>query len=416
MQKALVVQLARFGDIVQTKRLLLSLAAGEDTEVHLCVDASLAGLARLLYPFAHVLPLPAHSAGDVPDAELFSLCRSHFAEMRAAEYDRVYLLNFSPLSFAIAALFDPCQLVGYARVKGQEMRGPLQLLSFNLMRDRRFAPINLVDLWAHMHPSPIPPEKVNPIPRQVGANRVGIVMAGRESRRSLPIPELAACAQAVFQARGGPELVCLGSAAERPLVRRFLRELPAAAVGKTEDLTGRTSLGDLPDILRGLDMIITPDTGSMHLAAHLGVPVQAFFLSSAWCWETGPYGFGHKIWQAVQACAPCRESDACPRSVACLSPFRHKSFLAHLSGKFDSGWPEGLLGCISTLDRLGVTCKAVDGEDAYGEGRDELRNGLLEYLSPMRTDDAPLFMSPDFAEFLYREKDWMTPSNWPHPQ
>ena len=36
-----------------------------------------------------------------------------------------------------------------------------------------------------------------------------------------------------------------------------------------------------------LDVLLTPDTGIMHLAAHLGVPVFAFFLSSAWCHETG---------------------------------------------------------------------------------------------------------------------------------
>ena len=302
--------------------------------------------------------------------------------------------------------------MGYARLKGQEMRGVWQLLSFNFMHDRRFAPINLVDLWAHMHPSPIAPEKVNPIPKQAGSNRIGIVMAGRESRRSLPIPVLASCVQSVFQARGGPDLVCLGSTQERPLVRRLLRELSPAAARKVEDRTGQTSLTDLPDLMRGLDMILTPDTGAMHLAAHLGVPVQAFFLSSAWCWETGPYGFGHKVWQSLAECSPCRESEACKRDVACLNAFCHDSFIAHLSGRFQEGWPEGLLGCISTLDSLGVTYKAVDGDDVYQDGRSGLRNGLIEHLGLAGDNEASPFMSQDLAEFLFREKDWMLPPNW----
>ena len=58
MTKRLVVQLARFGDIVQSKRLILSLR--REGDVHLCVDRSLAALARLVYPDCVIHALPAH--------------------------------------------------------------------------------------------------------------------------------------------------------------------------------------------------------------------------------------------------------------------------------------------------------------------------------------------------------------------
>jgi ADP-heptose:LPS heptosyltransferase len=410
MPKTLVVQLARFGDLVQTKRLLLSAAA--DGEVHLCVDSSLADLARLLYPFAVVHGLPAHKASAADPAAVFREARACFEGLRGQDFHKVILTNYSPLSFALAGLFEPEQLVGYARPKGQPMKGAWPSIAFNLMHDRRFAPLNLMDLWAHLHPRPVPPERVNPLPRQPGSGRVGIVMAGRESRRSLPSTELAACVQAIFQARGGPTLVCIGSKSERPHVRRLARELPGQTLDKLEDRTGQTSLTDLPDLLRGLDLLLTPDTGAMHLAAHLGVPVQAFFLSSAWCFETGPYGFGHTVWQALEPCSPCREGAPCPRDVACLSAFRHSGFLSHLAGKYAVDWPENLLGCVSALDALGATYKTVDGEDPYAEGRRELRGGLMEYLGLVRPGDSLPFLSSEFAEFLYTEKDWMLPPNW----
>ena len=409
MRHVLVIQLARFGDIVQSKRLLLSLAADDSTRVHFCVDATLAPLAKKLYPFVELHTLRAHSSTA---AEVFSVAAETFAAFEKAQFERIYLLNYSPLSFALASLFEAEQVFGYARIHGQPMRGPWALITFNLMHDRRFAPLNLVDLWAHLHSKPLGPEKVNPIPRSPGSQRIGIVMAGRESRRSLPPAVLATCVQAVFQARGGPELVCIGSSNERPLVRRLARELSGPAAGKIEDRTGQTTLTDLPDLMRELDMVITPDTGAMHLAAHLGVPVQAFFLSSAWCFETGPYGFGHKIWQSIEPCSPCHESTPCPRRLECLTPFSDRGFLAHLGGKYSPGWPEGLLGCASSLDELGAVCKVVDGEDMYADGRRELRNGLKEYLRLTVSDAAPPFMSQDLAEYLYREKDWMLPPNW----
>jgi ADP-heptose:LPS heptosyltransferase len=410
MHRTLVAQLARFGDLVQTKRLLLSVAAREDCEAHLCVDSSLVGLARRLYPFAVVHGIPAHKASAGDAATVFREARTCFQGLRAQEFHKVILTNYSPLSFALAGLFEPEQLVGYSRPKGQPMKGKWASLAFNLMHDRRFAPLNLMDLWAFLHPRPVPPERVNPIPRHAGSGRVGIVMAGRESRRSLPPRELAACVQAIFQARGGPTLVCIGSRSERVLVHRLARELPAASAGKIEDRTGQTSLADLLELISGLDLVITPDTGTMHLAAHLGVPVQAFFLSSAWCFETGPYGFGHTVWQAVETCSPCRESAPCPRDVACLSPFGHSGFLGHLAGKYAADWPENLMGCISALDDLGVVYKPVDGDDPYADGRRELRNGLMEHLGVVRPDAPPPYMSQELAELLYMEKDWMLPA------
>ena len=413
VRHTLVFQLARFGDVVQTKRLMGSIAAEPGVKAHLCVDTSLVPLARLLYPFAEVHGLPVHGGKDSNPAELFFRVRKSFAELLAIDFSEVYVLNYSPLSFACASLFPQESLRGYARVDGQEMRGRWTTLAFNLMRDRRFSPINLVDLWAWLHPSPMAPEAVNPIPSPAKSGRVGIVMAGRDSRRSLPSPVLAACVQAIFQARQGPELVCIGSQSERPLVHRLKRHLPPRTAQKVEDRTGTTSLTDLPDLLLGLDVVLTPDTGAMHLAAHLGIPVQAFFLSSAWCFETGPYGFGHKIWQAIESCSPCRESVACPRSLACLEAFSHPSFLAHLSGKYDALWPDGLLGCISRLDSFGVSYFSVDGVDPFAAERIQIRNGLREHLGAVPADGSLLPVPHDVGEFLYSEANWMLPGNWP---
>jgi hypothetical protein len=230
-------------------------------------------------------------------------------------------------------------------------------------------------------------------------------MAGREARRSLPPEILAQVVQAVFQARGGPRLVCLGGGAERPLARRLARLLPPRTAERLEDATGTTSLEDLPEILGGLDLLLSPDTGVMHLAAHLGTPILAFFLASARCFETGPYGWGHRVWQANLPCSPCLESAPCPHDRACLAPFAHKGALALLSGRFEAGWPEELLGCVTSLDALGGTCLAVDGQERRAQERLDLRAALGEYLGlPGRGENFG-----EAAAALYEETDWMLP-------
>ena len=122
VRHVLVFQLARFGDIIQTKRLLGSIAAEPGVTAHLCVDNSLVALARLVYPFAEVHGLPAHAAGSTP-ATVFAAARETFALLRGIDFSEVYLLNYSPLSFACASLFPPERLRGYGRVNGQDMRG-----------------------------------------------------------------------------------------------------------------------------------------------------------------------------------------------------------------------------------------------------------------------------------------------------
>ncbi|MDR0238793.1 MAG: heptosyltransferase, partial [Deltaproteobacteria bacterium] len=96
MTQALVIQLARFGDLVQTKRLLCALAAEHST--HLCVDRSLAPLARLLYPQITVHPLAAH--GGSPN-ELADFNRTVFAALALETFSCVYNLNHSPLNRAL---------------------------------------------------------------------------------------------------------------------------------------------------------------------------------------------------------------------------------------------------------------------------------------------------------------------------
>ncbi|MDL2291428.1 ADP-heptose--LPS heptosyltransferase, partial [Desulfovibrio sp. OttesenSCG-928-F20] len=97
MRRVLLLQLARFGDLVQTKRLILSLAAQKNTEVHLGLDRSLEALGNLLYPFAVIHPLPAHYGG-AREAEVFALVKKAFAHLKSLDFDEVYILNFSPLA------------------------------------------------------------------------------------------------------------------------------------------------------------------------------------------------------------------------------------------------------------------------------------------------------------------------------
>lgn len=164
MKQYLVIQLARFGDLIQTKRLLGTLSAREDVSVHLCVDNSLKSLAELVYPNVTVHSITAHGTGlgkaEAVQAMLVGN-RQTFAELQAIDFDTIYNLNFSSLNFRMAALFEPEQVRGYAWHNGQEIIGLWPSMAMRWSDYRRIA-INLVDFWGGYCPDMISPESVNP--------------------------------------------------------------------------------------------------------------------------------------------------------------------------------------------------------------------------------------------------------------
>lgn len=411
--RLLVIQLARFGDLVQTKRLLLSLLALPGAEVHLCLDESLAPLARRIYPDCILHPVTAHGTAlaRLPFAEqakaLLSANIPAFQTLRGIPFDTVYNLNFSPLNFRLASLFDPARVRGHRWISGQEEVGQWARLAMRWSSARRLG-INIADFWAWHHPQPIAAEAVNP-PAQGRGGGLGVVMAGRESRRSLPPRELALLVGGLLDLRPGQGLTLLGSAAEGKAAAQLLRELHPRHAATVKNLCGATDLCGLIDVVGGLDLLLTPDTGTMHLAASLGVPVLAAFLSSAWCFETGPYGLGHRVLQAELHCLPCLESQPCGMGVACLRPFADAGIIRHLATGEAKHLPDGLLAFDSAFDGLGASFTLRGGADADASRRAELRNFLLRHLR--QAGGWSDGVSHELAGRLYAEMDWFLPDS-----
>lgn len=70
------------------------------------------------------------------------------------------------------------------------------------------------------------------------------------------------------------------------------------------DLTGKTTLKELAHLMSLSSVVITVDSGPMHIAAAMGVPVVAIFGPTA-PWRTGPYGEGHTVIRKELPCSPC---------------------------------------------------------------------------------------------------------------
>ena len=69
-------------------------------------------------------------------------------------------------------------------------------------------------------------------------------------------------------------------------------------------LDRRTNLNQLAALYRRAQVVVTTDSGPMHLAAAVGTPVVALFGPTA-PWRTGPYGPNHVVLRIDLSCSPC---------------------------------------------------------------------------------------------------------------
>jgi heptosyltransferase-1 len=83
------------------------------------------------------------------------------------------------------------------------------------------------------------------------------------------------------------------------------------------DLSGQTSLPQLSALLRRAALVVTNDSGPMHLAVAVGTPVVALFGPTD-PRTVGPYGSGHVVLQKGIDCSSCSRQ-RCVNALACLT-------------------------------------------------------------------------------------------------
>jgi heptosyltransferase-1 len=81
-------------------------------------------------------------------------------------------------------------------------------------------------------------------------------------------------------------------------------EIVALSKGKAVSLAGKTNLKELIEVIRGARFFVSNDSGPMHIAAALNIPVFAIFGPTDPL-KTGPYGRGHTVIREDVSCAPC---------------------------------------------------------------------------------------------------------------
>ncbi len=92
------------------------------------------------------------------------------------------------------------------------------------------------------------------------------------------------------------------------------------------NLIGRTSVRELMAVLARCRLVVTNDSGPMHIAAALGVPIVAVFGPTDHT-TTSPFGEACRIVRSPVECAPCMQRE-CPIDHRCMTRVTAEEVLA----------------------------------------------------------------------------------------
>ncbi|SMB55347.1 Heptosyltransferase [Serratia proteamaculans] len=124
--------------------------------------------------------------------------------------------------------------------------------------------------------------------RQPGHIRIGFNMGASSPERCWPVAYFSELATRLISQHKNVEVVIIGSPADSLLESKFMAAVEPEAQSQITSYVGKTSLPQLLGVIDSLDVLVTGDTGPLHLAVALKVPTLSLFVTAKPRF-TGPY-------------------------------------------------------------------------------------------------------------------------------
>ena len=307
--RILILRLERIGDLLMTLPALADLQSfAPAAEIDLVVGSWNQDLAGAIDPVKRVMCLDAEwLAREGRGLSLLSLIQAA-RRWRSVPYDLA--INFEPDIRGNLMLGAS----GAAWTAGYRSGGGGPLLDLALDYDTHaHTTDNARRLVAAIFHSPVPhevvPALIVPSEAHDNASRllrnavpplVGVHVSGGRAIKQWPPVRFAEVARRLVDSAGAT-IVLTGAAVDRPMVEIIKSALPSPRV---VDLAGHLDLLTLAAIIERLDMLVTGDTGPMHMAVAAGTAVVAVFGPSD-PRRYAPRGPFDRVVRVDLPCSPC---------------------------------------------------------------------------------------------------------------
>lgn len=378
----IVCNLTRLGDLLQTQPLINDLHSAGLKVGLVCLDNFLPA-ARLLRNVYKIYPLPGSSllaATDRSWSEAAQQLLKFTGDIIKHAHPK-YVLNLTP-SLPARLL---CRLLASGRADilgfgldeyGFGLNQGMWASFFAAAASKRInAPFNLADMLRNLA-LPIVDKKLGDfclaMPPKAALdfadNFTGALVEGQkgyiafqlgasEERRRWPVSSFCQLGSRIWREAGYIPIL-LGSAQETKLGEEYAN----GADHPYLNAIGKTDFEQLAALLRKCKLLVTNDTGTMHLASGQGVPSLAFFLATAQPCDTGPLLDDCCCLEPALDCHPCAFGQTCTRNLSCRNKISPEAAGDLLLGKLLQGeWSAGLSPTADSQCRVWLTSHGKEG-------------------------------------------------------
>ena len=315
----LVLNLTRMGDIIQSSILVKNLKKYfPDSQISYLLLDNFKDTAFLIEGIDNVIPIDFSNVLKEIDflniRESLKNLKALLHNVMIKEFDLVINLSFSKLSAYINFLINGKKKNGLLFSKTNEFIATDKWSRYflSIVDNREFSPFNLVDIYTKvgLENRKIFTEKKEKVVLNRNNLNFGFVLGASTYDRRWPAFNFASLAKKILAFYKNSTIYLFGTKSEEKLAKQFFEHLEPNQ--RIINLVGKTSLKQLEEVIsKKVSVLITNDTGTMHLGWFRGKTVIELSLGPALYNTTGPYGEGHIVIQPDIDCAPCSYLTKC---------------------------------------------------------------------------------------------------------
>ncbi|MCP4003086.1 MAG: hypothetical protein GY725_02705 [bacterium] len=332
MKRIGILNLTRFGDLVQTTPVLCGLRKRyPDAELHLIVKSRFRLVADMLPCVDAIHEIDgdelARALADPESSfvEAYEKITSVVDRLAEIEVDVMYNLTHSRASAVLLSLLEAKERVGYSidREGLRHVENPWLAHMGTLVCARRLNRFNLVDMYLGaaglLGCGERMSVRISSSAREFaeailphGPHYLAVQLGASSDTKTWSIERYAATLRALAQRLDGLQVVLVGVGSESDAAERLVSECPGV---EFIWLIGQTEVAQLAAVIERCDLLLTGDTGTMHLAGAVGTKTCAVFVGLGTPWETGVYAEGNYALMSRIDCAPCQHDRQCGHPV-----------------------------------------------------------------------------------------------------
>ena len=351
MENVFIFQTRRIGDFFQAVPLIdylyNKLSDKKNNKVDILIDGTISNITvifdqkinfftyeDIFKTFALKYNISFNSLYDLSASNLYGFLNKfgHFLSEFLDKYDIAVNLNYDTANSLFTGFFKN-QKRGFSDFI---LKSGASNYLFHSVRNRNSNKINIVDIFSLMGanmPAEIKPrydiinlESSRRNRQSFKINDNGIVRIcisiGATSEKRVWSSENYASLIKLLDSNFNCEIVIVGTAEEATAaieIKKYLNLNPDINV---LDLTGKTTLSELIYLIKDFDLIISSDTGTLHIAQIFNIPSVSIFTGNANFYETGPHIENSLVIYSKAECYPCFQHEQCRFNYSCRNDIK----------------------------------------------------------------------------------------------